>query len=129
MSACLQLTNHGAHVCGELKTKVTPLVEAMFGFSSGNSKKILKQNRALAEDLKDGYNFAYEVFILHITILHHANIFFRFGPHPRPNVKAFIVHLSSRRLSMSCGSRTRWTKVSSTPSTSRVFLRLLWLLC
>jgi hypothetical protein len=40
---------------------VKPLVEAMFGFETGHSKKAIARNRKLAEELKEGYNFAYEV--------------------------------------------------------------------
>jgi hypothetical protein len=48
-------------VRGELKTKVRPLVEAMFGFESGQNRQTITKNRALVEELKDGYCFVYEV--------------------------------------------------------------------
>ncbi|KAI5985846.1 hypothetical protein EDD15DRAFT_2116152, partial [Pisolithus albus] len=54
------ITSHGSQVRGELKTKLRPLVEVMFGFHSSQSKTAIKKNRSLAEVLKEGTNFAFK---------------------------------------------------------------------
>ncbi|KAI5980564.1 hypothetical protein EDD15DRAFT_2382220 [Pisolithus albus] len=54
------VTNRGSQVCGQLKTKLRPLVEAIFGFHSSQSKTAIKKNRSLAEGLKEGTNFAFK---------------------------------------------------------------------
>lgn len=54
------VTSRGSQVRGQLKTKLRPLVEAMFGFHSSQSKNAIKKNRALAEGLKEGTNFAFK---------------------------------------------------------------------
>ena len=61
----MQIASHAAHVRGELKTKVRPLVEAVYGFESGQNKKTIRRNRERVEELKDEYNFAYEVHSSH----------------------------------------------------------------
>ncbi|KAH7910152.1 hypothetical protein BJ138DRAFT_1114361 [Hygrophoropsis aurantiaca] len=53
------VTSRGPQVRGELKTKLRPLVEIMFEFSTGHNKAAIKRNRDHAEALKDGNNFAY----------------------------------------------------------------------
>ena len=45
-----------------MKTKARPLVEANYGFKSGQNKKVIKHNRDLAENLKEAYGFVYKVF-------------------------------------------------------------------
>ncbi|KAI6028230.1 hypothetical protein EDC04DRAFT_2572981 [Pisolithus marmoratus] len=45
---------------GQLKTKLHPLVKAMFGFHSSQSKNVIKKNQALVEGLKEGTNFAFK---------------------------------------------------------------------
>ncbi|KAI6028041.1 hypothetical protein BKA83DRAFT_48133, partial [Pisolithus microcarpus] len=65
------VTSHGSQVHGQLKTKVHPLVEAMFGFHSSQSKGVIKKNQILAENLKEGTNFTFKVchsWITHQTI-------------------------------------------------------------
>ncbi|KAI6097633.1 hypothetical protein EDD16DRAFT_1499219, partial [Pisolithus croceorrhizus] len=54
------VTSHGSQVHGQLKTKLHPLVEAMFGFHSSQSKNTIKKNWALAEGLKEDTNFAFK---------------------------------------------------------------------
>ncbi|KAI5991712.1 hypothetical protein EDC04DRAFT_2911463 [Pisolithus marmoratus] len=56
-----KVTSHGSQVCGQLKTKLCPLVKAMFSFHSSQSKNAIKKNWALAEGLKEGTNFAFKV--------------------------------------------------------------------
>ncbi|KAI5997341.1 hypothetical protein EDC04DRAFT_2904910 [Pisolithus marmoratus] len=58
------ITNHGSQVHGELKAKLHPLIEAMFGFHSSQSKSAIKKNQSLAEALKEGTNSAFKVNIL-----------------------------------------------------------------
>ncbi|KAI6029634.1 hypothetical protein BKA83DRAFT_4047772 [Pisolithus microcarpus] len=55
------VTSRGSQVRGQLKTKLRPLVEAIFGFHSSQSKSAIKKNRSLAEGLKEGTNFAFKV--------------------------------------------------------------------
>ncbi|KAJ7186195.1 hypothetical protein C8R46DRAFT_1208276 [Mycena filopes] len=44
-------------VRGEMKTKVKPLTETIYGFRSGHDKKTIAFNRKRAEDLKEGSRF------------------------------------------------------------------------
>ncbi|KIK25328.1 hypothetical protein PISMIDRAFT_76682, partial [Pisolithus microcarpus 441] len=55
------VTIQGSQIHGQLKTKLWPLVEAVYGFYSSQSKSAIKKNRALAEELKEGMNFAFKV--------------------------------------------------------------------
>ncbi|KAI6026904.1 hypothetical protein BKA83DRAFT_109251 [Pisolithus microcarpus] len=55
------VTIRGSQIRGQLKTKLRPLVEAVYGFHSSQSKSAIKKNRALAEELKEGMNFAFKV--------------------------------------------------------------------
>ncbi|KAI6017983.1 hypothetical protein BKA83DRAFT_4058549 [Pisolithus microcarpus] len=54
------ITSRGSQVHGQLKTKLRPLVEAIFGFHSSQTKSAIKKNRSLAESLKEGTNFAFK---------------------------------------------------------------------
>ncbi|KAJ7609181.1 hypothetical protein DFH06DRAFT_1371042, partial [Mycena polygramma] len=54
------ITARGPHMRGELKTKIKPLTEVVYGFKSGHSKKTITFNRDLAEKLKDGARFAFK---------------------------------------------------------------------
>ncbi|KAI5985672.1 hypothetical protein EDC04DRAFT_2913661 [Pisolithus marmoratus] len=45
---------------GQLKSKLWPLVEAVYGFYSSQSKSAIKKNWALVEELKEGMNFAFK---------------------------------------------------------------------
>ncbi|KAI5994999.1 hypothetical protein EDD15DRAFT_2365900 [Pisolithus albus] len=54
------ITSRGSQVRGQLKTKLRPLVEAIFGFHSSQTKSAIKKNRSLAESLKEGTNFAFK---------------------------------------------------------------------
>ncbi|KIK19784.1 hypothetical protein PISMIDRAFT_106938, partial [Pisolithus microcarpus 441] len=55
------VTSRGSQVHSQLKTKLHPLVKAIFGFHSSQSKSVIKKNRSLAEGLKEGMNFAFKV--------------------------------------------------------------------
>ncbi|KAI6024873.1 hypothetical protein BKA83DRAFT_4051981 [Pisolithus microcarpus] len=55
------VTSRGSQVRGQLKTKLCPLVKAIFGFHSSQSKSAIKKNRSLAEGLKEGTNFTFKV--------------------------------------------------------------------
>ncbi|KAI5982758.1 hypothetical protein EDC04DRAFT_2498380, partial [Pisolithus marmoratus] len=61
------VTSHGSQVHSQLKTKLHPLVKAMFSFHSSQSKNAIKKNWALAEGLKEGTNFAFKVQVLPST--------------------------------------------------------------
>ncbi|KAJ7850543.1 hypothetical protein B0H13DRAFT_53937 [Mycena leptocephala] len=54
------IASRGSQLRGELKTKIRPLVEVMYGFKSGQNKKTIAFNRKLAEDLKEGSVFAFK---------------------------------------------------------------------
>jgi hypothetical protein len=60
----LQITSHGCQLCGELKSKTHPLVEAFFKFESGLNWKIIARHHRTAEDLKDGKGFVSKVNII-----------------------------------------------------------------
>ncbi|KAJ7661007.1 hypothetical protein B0H17DRAFT_954003, partial [Mycena rosella] len=55
------IMRRGSQMRGELKTKVRALVELIFGFESGQNKKIIRKNRQQAEDLKEGMGYSYKV--------------------------------------------------------------------
>ncbi|KAJ7100313.1 hypothetical protein C8R43DRAFT_851793, partial [Mycena crocata] len=55
------IARRGPQMRGELKTKVRSLCELVFGFESGQNKKNVRKNRQLAEDVKEGFGYAYEV--------------------------------------------------------------------
>ncbi|KAI6035799.1 hypothetical protein EDC04DRAFT_2897569 [Pisolithus marmoratus] len=55
----LQVTIQGSQVHGQLKTKLQPLVKAMYSFYSSQSKSTIKKNCTLAKELKEGMNFAF----------------------------------------------------------------------
>ena len=57
----IQITNCGSQVRSELKTKLCPLVEVVFKFHSSQTKSAIKKNCTLAEELKEGTNFAFKV--------------------------------------------------------------------
>ncbi|KAJ7728991.1 hypothetical protein B0H14DRAFT_3718746 [Mycena olivaceomarginata] len=48
------ITSRTSQMRGELKTKVSALVELTFGFESGQNKCNVRKNRQLVEDLKEG---------------------------------------------------------------------------
>ncbi|KAJ7649297.1 hypothetical protein B0H17DRAFT_1338728 [Mycena rosella] len=56
------IMRRGSQMRGELKTKVRALVELIFGFESGQNKKIIRKNRQRAEDLKEGMGYSYKEF-------------------------------------------------------------------
>ncbi|KIM68370.1 hypothetical protein SCLCIDRAFT_105913, partial [Scleroderma citrinum Foug A] len=58
------ITSCGSQVCGELKAKLCPLVEVMFNFHSSQTKPVIKKNCMLAEEIKEGANFAFKVWAL-----------------------------------------------------------------
>ncbi|KAJ7144538.1 hypothetical protein C8R44DRAFT_725464 [Mycena epipterygia] len=53
------ISSRGPQLCGELKTKVKPIVNLVYGFKTGQNKKTIAFNRKLAEDLKEGSAFAF----------------------------------------------------------------------
>ncbi|KAJ7671060.1 hypothetical protein B0H17DRAFT_948416, partial [Mycena rosella] len=55
------IMRRGSQMRGVLKTKVRALVELIFGFESGQNKKIIRKNRQRAEDLKEGMGYSYKV--------------------------------------------------------------------
>ncbi|KAJ6452580.1 hypothetical protein C8R45DRAFT_1112886 [Mycena sanguinolenta] len=54
------IASRGSQLRGELKTKVRPLIDTMYGFKSGQNKKTIAFNRKLAEDLKEESTFAFK---------------------------------------------------------------------
>ncbi|KAJ7790725.1 hypothetical protein B0H14DRAFT_2625717 [Mycena olivaceomarginata] len=55
------IASRGPQCCGELKTKLWPLAEIMYGFKSGHNKKDISFNRTHAKNLKEGALFAFKV--------------------------------------------------------------------
>ncbi|KAG1887610.1 hypothetical protein F4604DRAFT_1916411 [Suillus subluteus] len=55
------MTRRTSHVRGELKTKMRALTASFFGFRTSRSTVAIKQNRDLAESLKDGSCFAFKI--------------------------------------------------------------------
>ncbi|KAJ6533436.1 hypothetical protein DFH09DRAFT_1092479 [Mycena vulgaris] len=54
------ISSRGSQLRGELKTKIKPLVDLVYGFKSGQNKKTIAFNRKLAEELKEGSAFAFK---------------------------------------------------------------------
>ncbi|KAG0694510.1 hypothetical protein DFH29DRAFT_815272 [Suillus ampliporus] len=59
-SAVKMLLRRTSHVCGELKTKMRSLARSFFGFRPSDLKEVIRQNRDLAESLKDGSSFVFK---------------------------------------------------------------------
>ncbi|KAG2339091.1 hypothetical protein BDR05DRAFT_892327, partial [Suillus weaverae] len=49
-----------SHVCGKLKMKMQSLTRSFFGFQSSESREVIRQNRDLAESLKEGLSFVFK---------------------------------------------------------------------
>ncbi|KAJ6527696.1 hypothetical protein B0H19DRAFT_898016, partial [Mycena capillaripes] len=54
------IASRGSQLRGELKTKIRPFIDTMYGFKSGQNRKTIAFNRKLAEDLKEGSAFAFK---------------------------------------------------------------------
>ncbi|KAJ7877811.1 hypothetical protein B0H13DRAFT_2346888 [Mycena leptocephala] len=54
------ITTRGSHLRGELKTKMKPTVELIYGFKTGQNKKTIAHNRQLAEQLKEDLTFTFK---------------------------------------------------------------------
>ena len=63
----IQIKARGSQLRGEAKTKTASLVEALYGFDSGRSKRAITQNRKIAEGLKEDKGFVYEVIKLSLS--------------------------------------------------------------
>jgi hypothetical protein len=56
--------------------KTASLVEALYGFDSGRSKKAVQENRKKAEELKRDKGFVFEVSVfLHYFIYYSLNLY------------------------------------------------------
>ncbi|KIJ12241.1 hypothetical protein PAXINDRAFT_14865 [Paxillus involutus ATCC 200175] len=53
------ITNRVWQLSGELKTKICPLVETMYGFENSMKPAVVGRNRALVEDLKTDFGLCY----------------------------------------------------------------------
>lgn len=58
--AIKMLLKRTSHVRGELKTKMRSLTRIFFGFRSSESRDVIRQNRDLAESLKNGSSFVFK---------------------------------------------------------------------
>ncbi|KDQ53782.1 hypothetical protein JAAARDRAFT_61153 [Jaapia argillacea MUCL 33604] len=67
------ITHRGLHVCSKLKTKVCLLVETIYGFSSGQNRKITENNHNTVVALKDESGFVYQV--LHANKLQRKGLY------------------------------------------------------
>ncbi|KAF9237172.1 hypothetical protein BU15DRAFT_33072, partial [Melanogaster broomeanus] len=54
------ITNRMWHLTSELKSKIRPLVEVMYGFESSAKTAIKARNRKLVEDLTEDFGFCYK---------------------------------------------------------------------
>ncbi|KAG2112915.1 hypothetical protein BD769DRAFT_1391754 [Suillus cothurnatus] len=63
-SGVKMLLTRTSQVRGELKTKMHSLTASFFGFRTSNSNSVIRQNRDLAESLKDGSVFAFKSSLL-----------------------------------------------------------------
>lgn len=54
------MTRRTSQVCGELKTKMRVLTASFFGFRASRSIPAIKENRDLAESLKEGSRFVFK---------------------------------------------------------------------
>ena len=61
LTFCLDNLLHTSHLCGEIKTKVKPLIASMYGFEVPTSDTICAHNCELVMQLKEGYLFLYKV--------------------------------------------------------------------
>jgi hypothetical protein len=59
----------GSQTRGEAKAKTASLVEALYAFDSGRSKKAVAENRKKVEELKSDKGFVFEVCVLSYVIL------------------------------------------------------------
>ncbi|KAG2100247.1 hypothetical protein BD769DRAFT_1677083 [Suillus cothurnatus] len=59
-SGVKMLLTYTSQVRGELKMKMHSLTASFFGFRTSNSNSVIRQNRDLAESLKDGSVFAFK---------------------------------------------------------------------
>ncbi|KAG6376542.1 hypothetical protein JVT61DRAFT_2537 [Boletus reticuloceps] len=56
-----QITNRTWHLTSELKMKIRPLTEAIYGFESSTKRAIQANNRKLVEDLIEDFGLCYRV--------------------------------------------------------------------
>lgn len=64
-----KITRRAPQVRGELKTKVRPLVEVMYGFEGGYKNGTARKNAELVDELKEEYAFVYKVsFLCHVFL-------------------------------------------------------------
>ena len=89
---------------GEAKTKTAPLVEALYGFDSGRSKRAITENRRIVEQLKEdkGFVFAVLVFLslfFFISFWNNNNniVVIRYFQTKMASVRGYTTTLSSKR--------------------------------
>jgi hypothetical protein len=107
-----KLLTRTSQVRGELKTKMRSLTASFFGFRSSNSNDVIRQNRDLAESLKDGSVFAFKVHILMIYMVFQVLTLWtnRIGSRRRESTRWSYCN----RASMSCSLQIDTMKASST---------------
>jgi len=57
----IKITRRTSHLTSEVKGKVHPLVESIYGFESTNRESIKSRNCKLARQLKDKFGMCYRV--------------------------------------------------------------------
>ena len=72
----MKIKARGSQARGEAKQKTASLVEALYGFDSGHSKKVIAKNRKKAEELKNDKGFVFKV-----SLYFHIIFFFVFYTH------------------------------------------------
>ena len=61
LTVTFKIKARGSQARGEAKNKTASLVEALYGFDSGHSKKVIAENRKKAEELKSDKGFVFKV--------------------------------------------------------------------
>ena len=101
----------GSQARGEAKTKTASLVEALYGFDSGRSKKAIAENRKKAEELKSDKGFVFKVGFFHIVFYLSVLIYsVRYFWIRTANEKEFTITLLYKRPLTQCGSKINATK-------------------
>jgi Domain of unknown function (DUF6532) len=99
----------GPQVRGEAKAKTASLVEALYGFDSGRTKKIIAENCKKAEESKSDKGFVFKVCshysILFVSFLLILIYGVRYSRILKANEKEFTNIQSFKRLLTRCGSK------------------------
>jgi hypothetical protein len=93
------------------------LVEALYGFDSGHSKKAIADNRKNAEELKNDKGFVFEVhvYISYVGFLLNLLYGVRYFQIRTASERVYTITPLFKRLLTRCGSKINGMKESSIP--------------